>query len=174
MLRVRSNEGQDRSPSSAPNLVSFRAAAFAAATAAVLLIPSRGDAQTVRPGVGHASLRIAANASVPVRLEAEQAGAPVVVSGDADFITVDVPVRVAANMSWTLAVSAAPAQAAAPLHVLDAHGTWVPFVASDPVSVLDRRDATNPRTFNIRVRLPAGASMDQLAGLRLLLTPAGT
>lgn len=169
MSRVRTID----QPNTSQKAISALALTALLAAAVLALAPlTDAGAQSVRAGSGRTSLNVSASVSIPIRLKAEQAGAALIVGEDAKFTTVDVPVRVAANMLWSLQVSAS--QTEQPLQVLDARGTWVSLDATQPVRVLDRRAATNPALFNVRLRVPAGVDVASLEDLRLRLTPAGT
>ena len=140
-----------------------------------MLVPVAADTQAVvRFGRGSASLELPAQLTVPVRLTVTPAGAERIVGQTPSFTEVELPVRVAANLAWTLTVALGTETELGPVLVRTPEGDWEEVGTTMSNAAITGSDATNPIEVKVRLRLPAGVTSTESLRLRLALVPAGT
>jgi hypothetical protein len=147
-------------------------AAFVLA-AFVLLAGAAEVASAQLARVSRSSVQVPVVLTMPVRLRVVPQGAPVLVAQNATHTELEVPLSVAANIAWNLRVEGATAEDEGPgLEIQTLDGEWTKLGRAALRSVTGRREATEPTLLKLRVRLPAGAPMQELARLRLSMEPA--
>ena len=109
--------------------------------------------------------------TVPTRLSVGVAGTERLITETGQFTEVDLPVRVAANIAWTLRIALPEEHEEQTVLARDAAGAWRPLT-SQPLAVRGADDATDHTEVLVRLRLPAGTPSAGSLGLRLSLTPA--
>lgn len=145
------------------------------AAGAIALVPAAAETQAVvRFGRGSATLELPVHLTVPVRLTVDAAGAERVVGQTPSFTEVELPIRVAANLAWTLTVALGATSDLGPVLVRTVAGDWVALSATSPSAAVTGWDATNPIEVKVRLRLPAGMNSTETLRLRLALVPANT
>ena len=122
----------------------------------------------VRFGRGSASLALPVTLEVPILLKVAAAGGERVVGHTGTSTEIELPVRVDANLGWSLTVALGAASELGPVLIRSVNGEWVELRIADPRTVLTGNDPVSAVEVRVRLRLPAG--MDSTAPLRLRLS----
>jgi hypothetical protein len=131
-----------------------------------------GAQVVTRFGHGSASLAMPVTLQIPVRLMVSPAGSERVIQRTATYSEVDLPVRVAANLGWSLTVALGAATDVGPVLIRTADGGWVDLGSTDARTVERSSEPANALEVRIRLRLPAGMESTSALRLRLSLVPA--
>lgn len=123
--------------------------------------------------IDRASLVIPVQMTIAPRLLLVSAGPAQVVGKTADGVEIELPFRVAANVSWSVSIGLPQsAEGATGAAVLTDRGAWRPLVRGIDVRVIGRRDPSEPSIIRLRVRLPSSAKPGLAETLRVSIGPA--
>jgi hypothetical protein len=129
-----------------------------------------GAQAVVRFGSASATMVMPVHLSIPTRLSVTAAGDERIVERTSGYTEIDLPVRVAANLAWTLRVSLPEPREGDTVLVRTAEGDWSALGATD-IAVRRGDQATEPHEVLVRLRLPVGVATAASLGLRLSLSP---
>lgn len=140
---------------------------------AALAIAAPIDGQAVvRFGRGSASLSLPVQLEVPVSLKVSAAGSERVVERTATYTELELPVRIAANLGWSLTVTLGATSELGPVLLRSADGDWLELGSTVPRTAIRSAEPANAIEVRIRLRVPAGMESTAALRLRLSLVPA--
>src|SRR5688572_25386383 len=107
---------------------------------------------------------------VPISLKVSPAGPERIVERAATYTEIELPVRVAANLGWTLTLALGANHDLGPV-LLFADGEWRELASAVPRAAITSRDPANAVEVKLRIRLPAGTESTAALRLRISLVP---
>src|SRR5688572_19755174 len=110
----------------------------------------------VRFGRGTASLSMPVKLEVPISLKVSATGNERVVERTATYTEIELPVRVAANLGWSLTVALGATSDAGPVLLRSGDGEWLELVSTLPRAAVMSAEPANSIEVKLRLRVPAG------------------